>query len=624
MRTTFRSLVAGLAMLAGTVASAQFLGYWSVSGTISGCYPGQTVTVQTIQGTLPQYNVTVPVDSTTCTWSAFLGINTQWGIIQVSTMCGGAIITAYDSASFNFLLDTAYTNVNWNCAGGNLDCLGIPNGPNVVGSPCDDGDPNTIGDAWGPGCVCVGNIWNGCQAAFSIQQTTPWDITTVNQSTGVPQLTYNWWLPDGSQSTQFEPTFTFSSSGIYAMCLSITDGGGCASMTCDTIYVDSLGYVSNNIPWYDCLGMLWGPNTPGSACDDNDPNTLGDVWTNMCVCVGQGGGQVDCLGIPGGINMPGTACVDSIGGMILTGTWDLNCNCVTNGMVDCNGVLNGPDMPGTLCDDGDSLTVQDTWNANCVCTGVVLNAYDCNGVLNGPDMPGMPCDDNDPLTSNDMWDANCVCAGSNNAPCQAGFWVMQGFTLDSLNGPQPIPNELWIWNLSSGGSGTYSYFWSFGDGTSSTDPFPTHQYANGGPYLLCLTIDDGAGCTSTSCDSVSVDSNGLYTGFSGGNDQRDQGFTINVQNGVQSVGELNVNGGLATWPNPTTDELNIAIADAIAGSARIEMVDANGRVVLSEQTRLAGGRSQLVIGTQELAPGLYMLRISNGERVLNQRIVKGN
>ena len=624
MLNSLRSLVVGSALMLAATASAQFPYWWSVDGTIAGCYPGQVVTISTIQGTMPQQTITATVDSTTCTFSVLLPISSVWGMIEMSTLCGGAVITAYDSASFNFLLDTAYTNVNWNCAGGNLDCLGIPNGPNVVGSPCDDGDPNTIGDAWSPGCVCVGNIWNGCQAAFSIQQSTPWDITTLNQSTGVPQLTYNWWLPNGSQSTQFEPTFTFSSSGIYSMCLAITDGGGCTSMTCDTIYVDSLGYVSNNIPWYDCLGMLWGPNTPGSACDDNDPNTLGDVWTNMCACVGQGGGQVDCLGIPGGINMPGTACVDSVGGMIVTGTWDLNCNCVTNGMVDCMGILNGPDMPGTLCDDGDSLTVQDTWNANCVCTGVVLNAYDCNGVLNGPDMPGMPCDDGDPLTSNDIWDANCVCAGSNNAPCQAGFWVMQGFTLDSLNGPQPIPNELWIWNLSSGGSGSYTYFWSFGDGTSSTDPFPTHQYANGGPYLLCLTIDDGAGCTSTSCDSVSVDSNGLYTGFSGGNDQRDQGFTINVQNGVQSVGELNVNGGLATWPNPTTDELNIAIADAIAGSARIEMVDANGRVVLSEQTRLAGGRSQLVIGTQELAPGLYMLRISNGERVLNQRIVKGN
>lgn len=229
------------------------------------------------QGTMPQLSVTVPVDSATCTFSATLGISSVWGMIELSTMCGGAIITDYDSASFNFLLDTAYTSVSWACNGGNLDCLGIPNGPNVTGASCDDGNPNTVGDTWLPGCVCQGSIWNGCQAAFSIQQTSPWNITTTNQSTGVPVLTYNWWMPDGSQNTQFEPTFTFNASGVYAMCLSITDGGGCSSSTCDTIYVDSLGIVSNNIPWYDCMGILWGPNTPGSPCDDGDPNTLGDA-----------------------------------------------------------------------------------------------------------------------------------------------------------------------------------------------------------------------------------------------------------------------------------------------------------------------------------------------------------
>lgn len=624
MLNSLRSLVVGSALMLAATASAQFPYWWSVSGTITGCYPGQIVTISTIQGTMPQQTITATVDSTNCTFSANLGISSAWGMIQMTTQCGGAVINAFDTASFNFFLDTAYTYVTWNCGGGQLDCNGVLNGPDMPGTACNDGDPMTYNDMWTAGCACTGTFAPFCDAEFTFTQPQPWFLQMDDQSIGQGPLTYNWYLNGQLISNLENPLVNANNQNWLGFQLNIVDSTGCSSWQNDTIYLDSTGFVSNNWPWFDCLGMLWGPNTIGSACDDNDPNTTFDTWSASCVCAGVIG-SYDCFGIFNGPNMPGTACVDSIGGgMILTGTWDLNCNCVTNGLVDCNGVLNGPDMPGTLCDDGDSLTVQDTWNANCVCTGVVLNAYDCNGVLNGPDMPGMPCDDGDPLTSNDMWDANCVCAGSNNAPCQAGFWVMQGFTLDSLNGPQPIPNELWIWNLSSGGSGTYSYFWSFGDGTSSTDPFPTHQYANGGPYLLCLTIDDGAGCNSTYCDSVSVDSNGLYTGFSGGNDQRDQGFTINVQNGVQSVGELNVNGGLATWPNPTTDELNIAIADAIAGNARIEMIDANGRVILSEQTRLAGGRSQLVIGTQELAPGLYMLRISNGERVLNQRIVKGN
>ena len=50
-------------------------------------------------------------------------------------------------------------------------------------------------------------------------------------------------------------------------------------------------------------------------------------------------------------------------------TWDANCNC-TGGLVDdCLGVPGGSALPGTACDDGDINTVGDTWDANCNCVG---------------------------------------------------------------------------------------------------------------------------------------------------------------------------------------------------------------------------------------------------------------
>lgn len=49
----------------------------------------------------------------------------------------------------------------------------------------------------------------------------------------------------------------------------------------------------------------------------------------------------------------------------------------------------------------------------------------------------------------------------------------------------------------------WSYFWNFGDGTSSWNPFETHTYNGAGPYVPCLTvIDSVSGCTATSCDSL--------------------------------------------------------------------------------------------------------------------------
>ncbi|MBL7882775.1 MAG: PKD domain-containing protein, partial [Bacteroidia bacterium] len=61
----------------------------------------------------------------------------------------------------------------------------------------------------------------------------------------------------------------------------------------------------------------------------------------------------------------------------------------------------------------------------------------------------------------------------------------------------------------------YSYFWDFGDGTTSNLQYPSHTYAGSGPYVLCLTITDNASCTAIYCDS-------LYAGR-GGN-----GIVLNV------------------------------------------------------------------------------------------------
>lgn len=66
----------------------------------------------------------------------------------------------------------------------------------------------------------------------------------------------------------------------------------------------------------------------------------------------------------------------------------------------------------------------------------------------------------------------------------------------------------------SGGTGSLSYLWDFGDGASSTATNPSHTYSSGGTYAVKLTVTDSNGVAKTASGSVSI--GGSSGGGSGG------------------------------------------------------------------------------------------------------------
>lgn len=55
----------------------------------------------------------------------------------------------------------------------------------------------------------------------------------------------------------------------------------------------------------------------------------------------------------------------------------------------------------------------------------------------------------------------------------------------------------------SSGTNTYSYLWTFGDGSTSTSANPVHDYGTYGNYTACVNVV-GAGCSDTSCRTINV------------------------------------------------------------------------------------------------------------------------
>jgi gliding motility-associated-like protein len=94
--------------------------------------------------------------------------------------------------------------------------------------------------------------------------------------------------------------------------------------------------------------------------------------------------------------------------------------------------------------------------------------------------------------------------------------------------------EVLFLNNSIGGS---SYFWDFGDPTSTTntssDPNPKHIYGAPGDYMTTLTVTNDSGCVATLQKTVSVyaaDNIFIPTGFTPNGDGNNDLFRVRGNN----------------------------------------------------------------------------------------------
>lgn len=168
------------------------------------------------------------------------------------------------------------------------------------------------------------------------------------------------------------------------------------------------------------------------------------------------------------------------------------------------------------------------------------------------------------------------------------------------------------------GTGTVSYLWNFGDGTTSTQAYPTHIYASAGFYTICLTVTatDVTGnstCTDTECTA------GGYklaaTGQLGKLVIKNPGVTTGINEQMNLVASLNA------FPNPMNDELTIEVALTNNSTALVyTVVDALGKVVA--QNKLDG--SKAIINTAQLEKGFYFLSVSTekGQVLKSTKLVK--
>jgi PKD repeat protein len=178
-----------------------------------------------------------------------------------------------------------------------------------------------------------------------------------------------------------------------------------------------------------------------------------------------------------------------------------------------------------------------------------------------------------------------------NSTCNADFTIYQ----DSVN----TNNIYWGYNNSTGNNLTYS--WDFGDGGTSTDAFPTHTFLSTGTFNVCLTIDDGNGCTDVHCETITVVIKASQTSINIYNPNS----TASIENEVESISAINA------YPNPSNGLFNLEFTSDGDKDIIFQLIDLNGRIIYNEIMNAQFGSNTVNIDVQGIESGMYFYMMDN-------------
>lgn len=185
--------------------------------------------------------------------------------------------------------------------------------------------------------------------------------------------------------------------------------------------------------------------------------------------------------------------------------------------------------------------------------------------------------------------------------CNAAFTLWE----DSTNVGQ------WYAINNSTGFGPPNYLWDFGDGNTSNLAYPTHTYAVPGNYVICLTVSDNYGCSSTMCDSTS----GMRISQQQAINSQMGSLTVLAPQVGISENKITID-GMKLFPNPMLDLATVEFNSTLSLNAKIEIVNILGSIVSTEDVFISNGNNELKLNTSSLESGIYIINVISDSGVI--------
>jgi len=318
--------------------------------------------------------------------------------------------------------------------------------------------------------------------AFSANLTTacvPATIQFADQSTSPPGagsiVSWSWDFGDGSNSTQRNPSHTYTTTGFYTVSLQITSSTGCKSSASIGRYIRIVSGINADFS-FSQPATCQPPFMINFQDQSSGPGTLSYSWN-----FGNGSPNSTVQNPASSYNAAGTFPVQLNVQSTLGCTGSITKNIVVTGKTtDFN-------FPSTIC-IGQTVSFQNNSSPAPVSSswdfGDGTNSSQINPVktfLNGGTFQVKLINDY----------GNCKDSTTKNVT------IITQPAVDFSANDSTACNPPFAVKFTDKSPAASTWLWSFGDGTTSNQQNPTHTYTSSGFFDVTLTITLPGGCSNT-------------------------------------------------------------------------------------------------------------------------------
>lgn len=319
----------------------------------------------------------------------------------------------------------------------------------------------------------------------------PLTVNFTNQSSGAGPLTYAWTFGVNGQSAATNPTRTFNASGSFDVSLTTTNSFGCSST------LTQVGYINVGQNQAQFTSDVTGFCAPLPVNFQNQSVTSTPITSYLW---NFGDGTTSNQANP-------SHTYTNVGSYNVTLSIQTAAGCSNTFSAPAYISLSNPPTP--------NFTV----NATQQCAGTSFQFTDMsvganswfwdfgNGITSTDQNPQQSFNTPLPITVS-LTAMNNGCPATLTQPNL--LTVLPPFV--GLTFTQNCQNPLVV-QFNEQAQQESSYFWTFGDGTTSTQANPSHTYAGVGVYPVSLTVNNTqTGCTNTGHDTITIASgNAAFT-----------------------------------------------------------------------------------------------------------------